>query len=67
MSRPTPMRDAIRDAMSPEAVAAAASFLLAGRCDDEETNIEVQWFANELIELLGGPEEQNRICREIGL
>ena len=32
----------IRDALSPEAVAMAASFLLGARCDDEEVDLEVR-------------------------
>ena len=67
MSKTSPMQEAIRDALSPEAVALAASELLLARCDDEEVDLEVRWFAEQLIELLGGKEAWSRTCKEIGL
>ena len=63
----TPMQKTICDAMSPDAVALAASYLLTARCDDEDVNMEVRWFAEQLIELLGGNEEFSRTCKSIGL
>ena len=67
MSKTSPMQDAIRDALSPEAVALAASELLLARCDDEEVDLEVRWFAEQLIELLGGQEAWSQTCKSIGL
>ena len=67
MSKTSPMQDAIRDALSPEAVALAASHLLTARCDDEDVNMEVRWFAEQLIELLGGDEAFSQTCKGIGL
>jgi len=66
-TKSTPMQEAIRDALSPQAVALAASELLLARCDDEEVDLEVRWFAEQLIELLGGQEAWSRTCKEIGL
>ena len=66
-SETTPMQDAIRDALSPEAVALAASELLLARCDDEEVDLEVRWFAEQLIDLLGGQEAFSQTCKSIGL
>ena len=63
----TPMQENIRDALSPEAVALAASELLLARCDDEDVNMEVRWFAEQLIELLGGQEAWSQTCKSIGL
>ena len=63
----TPMQEAIRDALSPEAVALAASELLLARCDDEEVDLEVRWFAEQLIDLLGGHEAWTQTCKGIGL
>ena len=57
----------IRDALSPEAVALAGSYLLNARCDDEEVNMEVQWLAEQMIILLGGDETFSQTCKEIGL
>ena len=63
----TPMQEAIRDALSPEAVGLAASYMLTARCDDEEVNMEVRWFAEQLIDLLGGDEIFSKTCEGIGL
>ena len=63
----TALQNAIRDALSPEAVALAASELLLARCDDEEVDLEVRWLAEQLIDLLGGQEAWSRTCKEIGL
>ena len=66
-TKSTPMQEAIRDALSPEAVALAASELLLARCDNEEVDLEVRWFAEQLIELLGGNEAFSQTCKGIGL
>ena len=66
-AKSNPMQEAIRDALSPDAVALAASYLLTARCDDEEVNLEVRWFAEQLIELLGGDEAFSQACKGIGL
>ena len=63
----TALQNAIRDALSPEAVALAASELLLARCDDEEVDLEVRWFAEQLIELLGGQDAWSQTCKGIGL
>lgn len=67
MSKTNPMQEVIRDALSPEAVALAASELLLARCDDEEVDLEVRWFAEQLIDLLGGDEAFSQTCKGIGL
>ena len=67
MTKTSPMQEAIRDALSPEAVALAASELLLARCDDEDVDMEVRWFAEQLIELLGGQEAWSQTCKSIGL
>ena len=66
-SQISPMQNAIRDALSPEAVALAASELLLARCDDEEVDLEVRWLAEQLIDLLGGQEAWSQTCKGIGL
>ena len=63
----TPLQRCIRDALSPEAVALAASELLLARCDDEEVDLEVRWLAEQLIDLLGGQESWSQTCKSIGL
>ena len=69
MSKPrhSPMQQAIRDALSPEAVALAASELLLARCDNEDVDLEVRWLAEQLIDLLGGDEAFSQTCKGIGL
>ena len=67
MSKTSPMQKCIRDALSPDAVALAASYLLTARCDDEDVDMEVRWFAEQLIELLGGDEAFSQTCKSIGL
>ena len=66
-AKSTAMQEAIRDALSPEAVALAASELLLARCDDEEVDLEVRWLAEQLIDLLGGQEAWSQTCKGIGL
>ena len=66
-TKSTPMQEAIRDALSPDAVALAANYLLTARCDDEEVDLEVRWFAEQLIDLLGGDEAFSKTCKGIGL
>ena len=61
------LQECIRDALSPEAVALAGSYLLNARCDDEEVDLEVRWLAEQLIELLGGDEAFSQTCKGIGL
>ena len=66
-TKTSPMQKAIRDALSTEAVALAASELLLARCDNEDVDLEVRWFAEQLIDLLGGDEAFSQTCKGIGL
>ena len=59
--------DAIRDNLSPQAVAAVAAFLRAASTNNRAVNRQIQWFATQLIELVGGGDEHNRLCEEVGL
>jgi len=56
---------AIRDAVSPKAVAAIAANLAGATCKDSAVNKEITWFANRLIALIG-TDEYNNLCSEIG-
>ena len=59
--------DAIREQLSPHAVAAIASCLQTNRTNNTEVDREVHWFAEELYKLLGGYEQQSRLAEELGL
>jgi hypothetical protein len=61
------MRDAIRDQLSPHAVAAIASCLQINRTNDADVDRQVRWFHGQLCELLGGFEQQSRLAEELGL
>lgn len=59
--------DAIRDNLSPEAVAAIVSWLQPARTNDQNVDREVRWFAKQLAQALGGWDQQNRLAEELGL
>ena len=56
------LADAIRDNLSPKAVATVVAFLRTVRTDDGDVDDEVRWFAEHLTELLGGGDAQNRLA-----
>ena len=58
---------AIREQISPEAVAAIASCLLANRTNNPDVNRQVRWFHDQLCEMLGGYEQQSLLAEELGL
>ena len=59
--------DAIREQLSPEAVAAIASCLQINRTNNPEVDRQVRWFHDQLCQLLGGYEQQARLAEELGL
>lgn len=60
------LRDALRENLSPEAVAAIAAHLHgAVRTNDEEVNKEVAWFTELLLAMVG--DQYNDLCEEVGL
>ena len=59
--------DALRDNLSPEAVAAIASWLQPARTNDQNVDREVQWFAEQLAQALGGWDQQSSLAEELGL
>lgn len=61
------MIEALRENLTPEAVAAIASWLQPARTNDENVNRELQWFAEQLVQALGGWDQQNRLAEELGL
>lgn len=61
------MKDAIRDHLSPEAVAAIVAYLQPVSTKDQSVNKEIAWFSQKLAEMLGGYENQSRLAEELGL
>jgi hypothetical protein len=59
--------DAIRERISPHAVAAIISYLQPVSTRNPAVNKEVEWFSEQLVELLGGYEQQTRLAEELGL
>ena len=67
---PTPaelLADAIKDTLSPEAVAAVVAALGTVTTNTRDTNRELAWFAEQLVTMVGGPEECNGLIDGIGL
>ncbi|HOD84782.1 MAG TPA: hypothetical protein PKG77_25480 [Phycisphaerae bacterium] len=58
---------AVREQMSPHAVAAIVSFLQPVRTNNSDVDRQVHWFAEELTKLVGGYEQQSRLAEELGL
>jgi len=59
--------DAMRDNLSPKAVATIVAFLQPVQTNDHDVDEQVRWFAERLVEALGGYEAQNRLAEEVGL
>lgn len=57
--------EAICDNISPDAVGAIATCLHNTKTNDENVNREVLWFTQQLIQALGGKEQQKRIAKEL--
>ena len=63
------LAQALKDTLSPEAVAAIAAYLVArpAEAPNRAVNRELNWFTDRLVELVGGDEAFNRLCEEMGL
>ena len=59
--------DALRDNLSPEAVAAIASWLQPASTNDQKVDREIRWFTQQLAQALGGWDQQSRLAAELGL
>ena len=58
---------ALREQLGPHAVAAIVSCLQINRTNNDDVDRQVHWFAEQLVTLLGGYEQQNRLAEELGL
>jgi len=61
------LTDALRENLSPHAVAAIAFYLQPTRTNNANVDREVQWFIERLAETLGGQEQLNRLAEELAL
>ena len=60
------MQDAIRDNLSPQAVAVIAGHLHGMvKTTSESVNHEVAWFTEQLLNIVG--DQYNSLCEEVGL
>ncbi|MBN2133602.1 MAG: hypothetical protein JW741_29140 [Sedimentisphaerales bacterium] len=57
---------AIRDNLSPQAVAAITAYLRSAQTRDDNVNRQVAWFTEGLINLLG-VEQYGQLLEEVGL
>ena len=58
--------DAIREQMSPHAVAAIIAYLQPARTNNRDVDRQVRWFSDRLSELIGA-DELKRLIKELGL
>ena len=61
------LADALRENLSPHAVATIAAYLQPVRTMDPEVVRQVRWFAELLTTVVGGEDEINRLAEEVGL
>jgi hypothetical protein len=59
--------DAMREQLSPHAVASIVSHIQAAQTNNQDVDRQVRWFAEELVKLLGGYERQAKLAEELGL
>jgi len=59
------LMDAIRDCLSPHAVAAIALGLDRVRAADSLVDQEIGWFRGLMVDVLGGPERLERLAEEL--
>jgi len=58
---------ALQDSLSPQAVAAIVAFLQPARTASENVNTQIRWFADVLVETVGGHDAISDLCDEVGL
>ncbi len=61
------LADALRETLSPQAIAGIVAYLQPARTNDPDVNRQIDWFRQKLVETVGGENELNRLCDEIGL
>ncbi len=61
------LADALRETLSPHAIAGIVAYLQPARTNDPDANRQIDWFRQKLVETVGGKKELNRLCDEVGL
>ena len=61
------LADAVHENLSPQATAAVSSVLRTASTKSDDVNRQIQWFADLLTDVVGGGDQQNRLCEEVGL
>ena len=61
------MIEAIKDNLSPAAVATIIANLQPARVKDKAVQREVEWFSEELVKAVGGNAAFNQLIDEVGL
>jgi len=61
------LADALRENLSPHAVATIAAYLQPVRTIDADVVRQVTWFRELLTTVVGGADEMSRLCDEVGL
>jgi hypothetical protein len=59
--------DALKDNLSPQAVAAIVAYLQPAHTSNPEVDRQLRWLADRLTDLVGGPEQLDRLTDELGL
>jgi len=59
--------DALKDNLSPQAVAAIVAYLQPANTSNPDVNRQLRWLADRLTDLVGGPEQLGRLCDELDL
>jgi len=59
--------DALKDNLSPQAVAAIVAYLQPARTSNPEVDRQLRWLADRLTDLVGGPEQLDRLTDGLGL
>ena len=58
---------AIREQLSPHAIAAIAAYLQPAKTNDPDVDRQIAWFRDGLIEMLGGPDQHDALAEEMSL
>ena len=61
------LADALHDNLSPHAIAGIVAYLQPARTNDPDADRQIDWFRQKLVETVGGENELNRLCDEVGL
>jgi len=59
--------DAIRENLTPDAVAAIAAYLQPATTRDQGVNRQIEWFRQQLVLAIGGCDALNQAMEDLGL